>query len=247
MGTVYSLDELKALTDIARHFQLRVHVDGARFANAVASLGGIPLEVDRWSVDLCVGVANKCLGAPVAVAPVSVSRRAWAAIDDGRPKAAGWYLNLATWRRYERDWGDWHPYPVTMPANAMEALAEALRGIQRRGLACHQARLAAAAARVRRELRALGFQMLVPDEHASPVTTAVCALPGMDVAHYLRWMRVEHGLRLGGGLGELHDCVFRVGHMGAAARPGVVDEYLRATADYVSAFAVPRALTKHGS
>src|SRR5207249_1062164 len=38
LGTVYSLDELRALTDVARHFQLRVHMDGARFANAAASL-----------------------------------------------------------------------------------------------------------------------------------------------------------------------------------------------------------------
>src|SRR4051812_19612626 len=38
LGTVYSPEELKALTDVARHFQLRVHVDGARFANAVVSL-----------------------------------------------------------------------------------------------------------------------------------------------------------------------------------------------------------------
>jgi threonine aldolase len=57
MGTVYSLDELKALTDIARHFQLRVHVDGARFANAVASLGVTPKEISwKAGVDvLCFG------------------------------------------------------------------------------------------------------------------------------------------------------------------------------------------------
>src|ERR1051326_295243 len=39
VGTVYSLDELKALTDVARHFQLRVQMDGARFANALVALG----------------------------------------------------------------------------------------------------------------------------------------------------------------------------------------------------------------
>jgi alanine-glyoxylate transaminase / serine-glyoxylate transaminase / serine-pyruvate transaminase len=46
--------------------------------DAVSSVGGIPLEVDAWGIDLCIGVANKCLGAPVGVAPVSVSDRAWA-------------------------------------------------------------------------------------------------------------------------------------------------------------------------
>src|SRR3989454_7316008 len=34
VGTVYSLDQLRALTVLARYFHLRVHMDGARFANA---------------------------------------------------------------------------------------------------------------------------------------------------------------------------------------------------------------------
>src|SRR5712672_15249 len=57
MGTVYSLDELKALTDLARHLHLRVHVDGARFANAVVSLGVTPKEISwKAGVDvLCFG------------------------------------------------------------------------------------------------------------------------------------------------------------------------------------------------
>ncbi len=57
MGTVYSLEELRALADVARHFHLRVHMDGARFANAVVSLGVTPKELTWESgVDvLCFG------------------------------------------------------------------------------------------------------------------------------------------------------------------------------------------------
>ncbi len=39
LGTVYSLDEIKAMTSLAKEQGLAVHMDGARFANAVASLG----------------------------------------------------------------------------------------------------------------------------------------------------------------------------------------------------------------
>src|SRR2546423_4547059 len=39
LGTLYSPAELRAITDIARHHHLRVHMDGARFANAVVALG----------------------------------------------------------------------------------------------------------------------------------------------------------------------------------------------------------------
>lgn len=41
-GTVYSLEELEALRDTARELGLKIHLDGARFANAVASLGVPP-------------------------------------------------------------------------------------------------------------------------------------------------------------------------------------------------------------
>jgi len=57
VGTVYSLAELRAVTDVARRCHLRVHMDGARFANAVVALGVTPKEITWESgVDvLCFG------------------------------------------------------------------------------------------------------------------------------------------------------------------------------------------------
>lgn len=57
LGTVYSLAELQDLFEMARRFSLRVHMDGARFANAVAALGVAPKEV-TWKV----GVDVLCFG-----------------------------------------------------------------------------------------------------------------------------------------------------------------------------------------
>lgn len=45
MGAVYSVDEVKALSKIAHANELIVHMDGARFANAVATLGCTPAEL----------------------------------------------------------------------------------------------------------------------------------------------------------------------------------------------------------
>lgn len=52
-GTVYSVDEIQTLTESARRFGLRVHMDGARFANAVASLGVSPAEI-TWKAGVDV-------------------------------------------------------------------------------------------------------------------------------------------------------------------------------------------------
>ena len=52
MGTVYTLDELRNLTDVAHRHGLVVHMDGARFANAVAALGCSPADLSwRAGVD----------------------------------------------------------------------------------------------------------------------------------------------------------------------------------------------------
>src|SRR5882762_11864710 len=53
VGSVYSLDELRALTETARRLNLRVQMDGARFANAVAALGISPGEM-TWKSGVAV-------------------------------------------------------------------------------------------------------------------------------------------------------------------------------------------------
>jgi threonine aldolase len=46
-GTVYRPDEVRAIAELARAEKMRVHMDGARFANAVASLG-VPAKAVTW-------------------------------------------------------------------------------------------------------------------------------------------------------------------------------------------------------
>ncbi len=57
LGTVYRPDELKAISATARSLGLRIHMDGARFANAVAELGVAPREI-TWQA----GVDVLCFG-----------------------------------------------------------------------------------------------------------------------------------------------------------------------------------------
>ena len=53
MGTVYTPDELHGLTGVAHRHDLTVHMDGARFANAVAALGCSPADLSwRAGVDI---------------------------------------------------------------------------------------------------------------------------------------------------------------------------------------------------
>ena len=221
------LNEIEAIAATSRERGLLTIVDG------ISAVGGVPFDMDAWGVDLCVTVANKCIGGPIGVAPVAAGPRALEVLKDSRPKAAGWYLNLATWKRYSEEWGGWHPHPTTVPTNVIEAFDVALGGLLEEGVENRWRRLARARDHVREGLEEMGFPMLSPLSVASPVTTAAYGAPGMDISDYMSWLLREHHIRIGGGLGPLAGKIFRVGHMGRAAEPEAIDRYLRSTAEYL--------------
>ena len=69
-GTVYQLDEIREISTIAHKYKMSVHMDGARFANALVSLGVSPAEMTwRSGVDVLTlgGTKNGCLAAEAIV------------------------------------------------------------------------------------------------------------------------------------------------------------------------------------
>ncbi len=95
-GTVYTVDEIAQLCETAKKNRLRVHMDGARFANAVASLNVPPKEI-TWKVGvdvLCFGGTKN--GMPVGDAVIFFDKRL-AEDFDYRCKQAG---QLASKMRY---------------------------------------------------------------------------------------------------------------------------------------------------
>jgi threonine aldolase len=74
LGTLYTVEEVRAISAIAKRRQLKVHMDGARFANAVAALGCHPSDITwRAGVDvLCFGGTKN--GLPVGEAVVFFDR-----------------------------------------------------------------------------------------------------------------------------------------------------------------------------
>ncbi|NUH65779.1 low specificity L-threonine aldolase [Sulfitobacter sp. S0837] len=69
-GGVHSLNELQALTAVAKEYDLPVHMDGARFANALVALGCTPAEM-TWKSGVDVvsfgGTKNGCMGVEAVV------------------------------------------------------------------------------------------------------------------------------------------------------------------------------------
>jgi alanine-glyoxylate transaminase / serine-glyoxylate transaminase / serine-pyruvate transaminase len=205
------MNPLRALAGEVRRAGRVIVVD------AVSSLGGVELPVDKWEIDVCVTASGKCLEALAGMGFISVGPRAWELVDSNPGRGHGWYLGLETWRRYAREWGSWHPTPVTVPFNILMGVLLRLRQILEAGLEKQFDKYSRASRAVRTGLRNVGFEMFVPDEYASPIVTAVKARPEFEVAELSQWLERERGLAIGGGLGELAGKIFRVGHLGKAA------------------------------
>ena len=69
-GLVYQLDEILAISELAQNYKMKVHMDGARFANSVATLKKTPAEI-TWKSGIDVltfgGTKNGCLDAEAIV------------------------------------------------------------------------------------------------------------------------------------------------------------------------------------
>jgi len=115
-----------------------VHRHGALLlVDCVTSLGGIPLEIDAWDIDIAYSGTQKCLSCPPGLSPVTVGPRARKAIQQRRTRVANWYLDLTMIEHY---WGDDRTYHHTAPISMNFAIREALRLVHEEGLEARQLR-----------------------------------------------------------------------------------------------------------
>jgi alanine-glyoxylate transaminase/serine-glyoxylate transaminase/serine-pyruvate transaminase len=215
------LNPVQEIVAIAGHYNVPAIVD------AVSSLGGVPLAMDEWGIDICISASQKCLGAPPGLAPVAISPRAWAIMDSKPHRQHGWYLNLQTWRHYAAEWNSWHPYPVTMATNNVLALRAGLRSLLADGLDRRFQRYYDLARRLRDGIQGLGLKLYAPEETIAPILTAVRSPEGIPSSQIVSYLYEQHGIRISGGFGEqLRDKIFRIGHMGGAITEADIDAVL---------------------
>ncbi len=210
--------------------------------DAVSALGGLPLDMDEWGIDICASASQKCLGAPPGLGPIAVAARAWKIMESKADRGHGWYLNLETWRRFADEWGPWHPHPVTVATSNIYALRAGLLKLLDEGIEQRIKRYTKLALQLRKGVRALGMEPLTPDDQLAPVLTAVYAPDGVAIGELVGYLREEHNLMISGGLGGgLKDRVFRVGHMGPTVTEQDIDEVLGALRAFLELKHIPLA------
>jgi aspartate aminotransferase-like enzyme len=178
--------------------------------DAVSSAGAIELRTDEWGVDVVVTGSQKALMAPPGLALISVSDRAWEAGKAARLPRFYWSFD-----RMRTDLGDTEAYtPFTPAISVIYALHTGVAMVEAEGLQARFARHRRTARAVRAGVRALGLRVVPKEEDASETVTAIWLPDGVDAKELLGKLRTEHGVVLGGGLGQLRGKTFRFGHLG---------------------------------
>jgi aspartate aminotransferase-like enzyme len=200
-----TLNPLEQLGELKERYEVPL-----LYVDAVASIGGAPVLVDEWHIDLCLGGSQKVLSAPPSMSFLSVSERA---MEITRSIGYVGYDAILPFENAQRD----HYFPNTPYWHGVAALNAGAELILKEGLENSFARHADVARFCREYLVDLGFT-LYPDKHAVPAPTVTA----VNVPEKIEWSELDrrfrgHGLVVGGSYGPLTGKVFRLGHMGSQA------------------------------
>ena len=209
-GTLNPLDEIGKICR---------EVDALYYVDFVASAGGAPVGVDANYIDLGLLGSQKALSLMPDLSMVSVSERAWKAIE--AVQYVG-YDALAPWRTaVEKQY-----LPYTHNWAALAGLKVALDLLFAEGVEAAYQRHAHVAQFCRDEARKLGMELWVKQEaYAAPTVTALAMPEGVSWPEFNNALRAE-GLGVGGSYGPLAGKVFRLGHMGFQANQELVRQGL---------------------
>ncbi len=188
-------------------------------ADVVSAFGGCEVRTDEWKVDVCVAGPQKCLAGPPGMSIVVVGPRAWEAMDANPSAPRGTFLSLLDWkaRWVDTDKTAFLYTPSVSDINGVDAAVDEL--IETGGIEASIARHELAGRATRAGVQALGLKLWAKDErYAANCVTAVRCPAGVSTGETLAHIRERYGVMLSKGYGPLAEKLFRLGHMGPAAR-----------------------------
>ena len=235
-GEVFSLEEIKTALETHRPKVLAiVHAETSTGAcqpleglgelchqydclllvDTVTSLGGVPLYIDEWGIDLAYSCSQKGLGCPPGASPFTMSPHAIDKLNSRSKPPANWYLDMSLLTKY---WGDDRVYHHTAPINMNYAIREALRLVAEEGLAQRWQRHRTNAELLWSGLEELQLVCHVDKDYRLPTLTTVRIPDGVDGKSVAHKLLNEYNIEIAGGLGELGGQVWRIGLMGYNSR-----------------------------
>jgi aspartate aminotransferase-like enzyme len=182
--------------------------------DGITGLGTTTFDVDGWGIDILIGGSQKAVMMSPGLAYLSVSERAWKAMDAS--KNPRYYFDLRKERKNQGK-GETAYTPAVSLVAAMGAALDYIAGqaggdLEKGRIALiHNAQTNAKATRA--GLVALGFTLFAPTSPAASAT-AVAVPEGMDSSDVVKALKTRFSLTVANGQGTMKGKIFRVAHLG---------------------------------
>ena len=174
-------------------------LDALLVVDAVATLGGVPMDVDRERIDICFSGSQKALSAPPGMSPITVNARVEEVMRARKKPVQSWYFDFTPAMSY---WGKERHYHHTPPICLIYGLREALRAVLEEGLEARWERHLHNQQALIAGLEAMGLELFVTNPADRLVTVTGVKIPaGMDDANVRRQLLDEFNIEIAGGLG----------------------------------------------
>ena len=213
----FTVEHVDTSTGIAnpinRIGELAKGTDALYVVDSVCGIGGMPLKMDEWNIDLCLTGSQKAIGAPPGISMFCLNDRAWEAVEKRREPIADYYADLRRWKPImDNPLG----YFATPAVGMVLGMLEALRLIHEEGLEARWRRHRAFSEAFRAGLDALSLGSFPARGHEAHTLSVPCIPEGVNDLDMRGLMRTKYGVIIAGGLGPLKGKTVRVGHMGNA-------------------------------
>ena len=184
--------------------------------DAVATLAGMPLDIDREKIDICFSGSQKALSAPPGMSPITVNARVEELMRARKTPVGSWYFDFTPIMTM---WGGERTYHHTPPISLIYGMREALRLVLEEGLEARWERHRNNQQALVAGLEAMGLQMLVPDSADRLVTVTSVKIPaGIDDRKVRLQLLDEFNIEIAGGFGPVKGKIWRVGLMGYSSQ-----------------------------
>ncbi|MCL5028096.1 MAG: alanine--glyoxylate aminotransferase family protein [Bacteroidetes bacterium] len=221
--------DIKALAEISHKYNC------IAIADTVTSLGGIPVKVDEWNLDITYSGSQKCLSCPPGLSPVTFNDRSLHAIKNRKTKVQSWFMDLNLITSY---WGTGsrRSYHHTAPINALYGLHEALLVLKEEGLENSWNRHRKNCEIVIAGLEKLGLKTFVNEDERLPELITVTVPEGIDEAEVRKFLLEKHNIEIGAGLGTLAGKIWRIGLMGYTSNEENISKCLNGLKEALAKF-----------
>jgi aspartate aminotransferase-like enzyme len=182
--------------------------------DGITGLGTQTFDADGWGIDILIGGSQKAVMIPPGLAYLSVSEKAWKAMDAA--KNPRYYFDLRKERKNAVKGESAYTPAVALVAGlgaSLDYIAGQAGGDLEKGRIALIDNAQVNAAATRAGLVALGFKLFAPVS-PSGAATAVLVPEGMDSGVVVKALKAKFSLVTANGQGTMQGKIFRVAHLG---------------------------------